>query len=353
METDPLDAVQDAFDLHQSGVFATRQIDLRLVAGDHDLRVYAKSGEEHLHLQTRRVLRFVENDEGITECTTAHESERCNFDGARLDVFLNALDRHQIIKRVVQRSQIRIDLGLHVPREKAEALTGFDGRTREHDAAHTFAHERIDGGSDREVRLACASRTDADDDIVLADLLEILRLSWRLGLYTAPRAGQHQRIAVVCIRRVWCAFDERQPQHVIGEHGASIANHRHHRGGDGLRLRHRFRVTRDREGITTQRNARSRDTRKLHEICVAYTGEQQEIGTLNRNARRRRLGHASSPCSNSAIPSSSRSAAGTATGAPSNSERAAVVFGKAITSRSDVAPESSIAMRSKPKAMPP
>ena len=38
---------------------------------------------------------------------------------------------------------------------------------------------------------------------------------------------------------------------------------------------------------------------------------------------------------------------------PSKRARAAVVLGKAITSRSDGAPASSIAMRSKPSAKPP
>ena len=48
-----------------------------------------------------------------------------------------------------------------------------------------------------------------------------------------------------------------------------------------------------------------------------------------------------------------RSSGGTGDGAPSNSARAAVVFGNAITSRSDPAPASCIAIRSNPNAMPP
>src|SRR5437764_1481647 len=58
MERDAVDTGQDALDLRQSRFLIARQVDLRLVAGDHHLRVQPEPGEEHLHLHRRRVLRF-------------------------------------------------------------------------------------------------------------------------------------------------------------------------------------------------------------------------------------------------------------------------------------------------------
>src|SRR5512146_3435165 len=66
-EADAFDAGQDPLDLQQSRLLAVREIDLRLVAGDHGARVHAQTREEHLHLHAGRVLRLVEDDEGIRQ----------------------------------------------------------------------------------------------------------------------------------------------------------------------------------------------------------------------------------------------------------------------------------------------
>ena len=58
------------------------QVDLGDVAGDHGLGADADAGEEHLHLLGRRVLRFVEDDEGVVEGAAAHEGQRCDLDRA-------------------------------------------------------------------------------------------------------------------------------------------------------------------------------------------------------------------------------------------------------------------------------
>ncbi len=84
-----------------------------------------------------------------------------------LERALDALERHHVVERVVERSQVRIDLRLHVAREEAEILPRFDGGTREHDAAHALSRQRVDRGGDGEVGLPRSGRADADDDVVL------------------------------------------------------------------------------------------------------------------------------------------------------------------------------------------
>src|SRR4051794_33951735 len=50
LEGDVVHLVEDALHDPQPGLHATGQVDLRDVAGDHDLGAEAEPGEEHLHL---------------------------------------------------------------------------------------------------------------------------------------------------------------------------------------------------------------------------------------------------------------------------------------------------------------
>ena len=67
------------------------EVDLGDVAGDDGLGVEADAREEHLHLFGRRVLRLVENDEGVVQSAPAHEGERGDFDGAVRDEALGTV----------------------------------------------------------------------------------------------------------------------------------------------------------------------------------------------------------------------------------------------------------------------
>ena len=84
-ESDVVDAVQDAFDGGESRL-GHGQIDLRHVSGDDHLGVETKSGEEHLHLLFRGVLRLIENHERIVERASTHVGERSDFDGAVIHI---------------------------------------------------------------------------------------------------------------------------------------------------------------------------------------------------------------------------------------------------------------------------
>ena len=66
-EGDVLDLVEDVADDDQARALVARQVDLGDVAGDDHPRVEAEPGEEHLHLLGARVLRLVEDHEGVVE----------------------------------------------------------------------------------------------------------------------------------------------------------------------------------------------------------------------------------------------------------------------------------------------
>ena len=80
---DPVDGAEDVLHLDQPGRLLARQVDLRHVAGDDDLRAEAEPRQEHLHLLGARVLRLVEDDEGVVERAAAHEGERRDLDRRR------------------------------------------------------------------------------------------------------------------------------------------------------------------------------------------------------------------------------------------------------------------------------
>jgi hypothetical protein len=66
-EGDAAHVGEDPACLDQAALLAALQVDLRDVAGDHGLRAEADAREEHLHLLDGRVLRLIEDDEGVIQ----------------------------------------------------------------------------------------------------------------------------------------------------------------------------------------------------------------------------------------------------------------------------------------------
>src|SRR3546814_16202744 len=80
--------------------------------------VHAKAGQEHLHLRNRRVLRLVENDEGVGERAAAHERQGRDLDLTARDAAHDLLGGQAVVHGVIERAQIGIDLSLHVARQQ-------------------------------------------------------------------------------------------------------------------------------------------------------------------------------------------------------------------------------------------
>ena len=105
---------------------AAGNIDLPRIAADHHPAVLAETGEEHLHLFARGVLRFVEDHEGIGQRAPAHEGDRRNLDLSACQPPLDLFGRHAIVERIVKRAQVGIDLLFHVAGQEAQLLARFD-----------------------------------------------------------------------------------------------------------------------------------------------------------------------------------------------------------------------------------
>ena len=163
--------------IRQPGFHVLGQVDLRRIPGHHRACAEPDAGQEHLHLLGGRVLCLVENDEGMIERAAPHEGERRDFDGMAFDQAGDLVESHQIVKRVIQRAQIGIDLLRQVARQEAEPFAGFDRRPRQHQALDLLALQRIDRARHGEIGFAGAGRTDAEGDVVTADLLDVLALT--------------------------------------------------------------------------------------------------------------------------------------------------------------------------------
>ena len=111
------------------------QVYLREVAGDNDLGIPSHAGEEHADLRRGGVLCLVENDDGIAECTAAHEGERCYLDDALLHQVLQADGGDHILEGIIEGLEIGIYLVFHVAGQEAQLLAGLHSGTREDDAA--------------------------------------------------------------------------------------------------------------------------------------------------------------------------------------------------------------------------
>ena len=153
------------------------QVDLGDVAGDDDLRPEAEPGEEHLHLLGRRVLRLVEDDERVVERAAAHVRERRDLDRAALHEPRDALGLEHVVERVVERAQVRVDLGEHVAGQEPEPLPRLDRGPGEDDAVHFLRLERLHRERDREVALAGAGRADRERDRVVAHRVDVALLA--------------------------------------------------------------------------------------------------------------------------------------------------------------------------------
>src|SRR5258706_1015050 len=97
-------------DRHHAALLPTREVDLRDVTDHHRLRAKADAREEHFHLLGGGVLGLVENDERVVQRAAAHVSERREFDCAALEELAGPVETQQVVERVVERPQVRIDL---------------------------------------------------------------------------------------------------------------------------------------------------------------------------------------------------------------------------------------------------
>ena len=191
------DVVQQLHRLHEARPLPGRQVDLRGIAGDDHPRALAEARQEHLHLHGRAVLRLVEEHDRVRQGPPAHEGERGDLDHPRLQPALHALRRHHVVERIVERTQIGVDLLAHVARQEAEPLARLDGRPRQDQPVRLALLDQGGGMGDGEIGLARAGRPGGEHQLVALQGPDIGVLRMRAGrdrlLARADRGGARGR----------------------------------------------------------------------------------------------------------------------------------------------------------------
>ena len=166
--------------MDQARGLLSREVDLSDVARDDHLRAEPEPRQEHLHLLGSRVLRLVEDHEGVVQRPPAHEGERRHLDRAAVDVRVEAIGVHRVVERVEERPHVRVDLRQDVAGQEPEPLAGLDGGPGQDDPPDLPLGERLHGERDREVRLAGAGRADREGDRRGTNRVDVALLRHRL-----------------------------------------------------------------------------------------------------------------------------------------------------------------------------
>jgi hypothetical protein len=140
---DVLHAVEDVLHDPQPAGGPAGQVDLRDVTRHDDLAAEAEAGEEHLHLLGGRVLRLVEDDEGVVQAPSPHVGQRGDLDRAGRHELGDRLGVEHVVQRVVQRPQVRVDLVEQRAGQEAEPLAGLDRRARQDDPVDLLGLQRL------------------------------------------------------------------------------------------------------------------------------------------------------------------------------------------------------------------
>src|SRR5512139_3984006 len=80
------------------------------------------------------------------------------------------------MKGIVERAKVRVDLFGNVPGKEPQLLACLDGRACEDNPFDFLFCQRGDGHGHGKVRLSSSCWTDTDDEIVLADGVDVLFL---------------------------------------------------------------------------------------------------------------------------------------------------------------------------------
>ena len=127
----------------------------------------------------------------MVQGAAAHEGQGRNFEQTLLERAGDAVEAHELVERVVQGPQIRVDLLRQVAREKTQALPGFDRRAREHDALHLVALQCVHCAGHGQEGLARAGRAHTEGDVVLQDVVQVVDLVGCAALQVGTARVQH------------------------------------------------------------------------------------------------------------------------------------------------------------------
>ena len=120
---------------------------------------------------------LIEDDKGVVERPPPHVGQGDNLDDLALQVALDLIVIEDVVEGIVERPQIRVDLGLKIARQEAELLARLDGRAAKDELADFSGSKKIDRHSHGKKCLPRPRRPNAKDNVILEDGSEIILLA--------------------------------------------------------------------------------------------------------------------------------------------------------------------------------
>ena len=131
-------------------------------------------------------MRLVENDECFIQRATSHIGQRNDLDHILIHQLPQLVVSHHFVDGIEKRTEIRVDFGVHIARQKTKAFPRLYGGANEHDFANQAVFQGLDSKRYGQVSLAGSGGTDSENDIVGANRFDVGRLAGgpRLDLAT-------------------------------------------------------------------------------------------------------------------------------------------------------------------------
>ena len=182
VEANLIDFCQHFNCVAQARFGAAWQVNLRDVASDNRFRVKADTGQEHFHLFNGGVLAFVENDKRVVQRTAAHIGQRRDFNHVAFNQLFDFFEAEHFKQRVVQRSQVRVHFLAQIAGQEAQFFAGLNRRTGQKNTADLLTLQRVHRCGDRQVGFPGTGGADAEGNVVVENIGDVLRLIRRTRL---------------------------------------------------------------------------------------------------------------------------------------------------------------------------
>ena len=201
--------------MFETGLYRARQIDLRYVAGYHGAGIVPDTCQKHLHLLNGRVLRFIQNYECVIQRAAPHEREGRKFDCTTVQQPSDTFGTEHVVKRIVQRTQIRIDFLLNISRQKSNSFACFHHRPDQNDSTDRIVGKRVSGTGDRKVGFSGTRRSNSNGNGFGRDAFQVCLLGPRTRANIVLADFQRNNVLkfVVRLETGDCILDIRCPDH--------------------------------------------------------------------------------------------------------------------------------------------
>ena len=155
------------------------QINLRDISIYYHFRTKPQTGQKHLHLLHRSILRLIQNDKRLFKGSSAHISQRCHFDDTLLLQFFKFLYAKHVQQSIKQWTEIGVYLFLHISRKESQLFASFHRRAYQNNPLYIPVSKIIGRQCYRQIRFTGSSGPNPKSNGIMTNSIYILFLPKR------------------------------------------------------------------------------------------------------------------------------------------------------------------------------